>query len=295
MNSKKSIINIISSNFLNLRPYSWIDIILLGFLAKFYATKTIEFVFNDIFVVAGLVSLWFFFNLILEAKHDYEYRQKASVSSALFFLFIAFLIGFFINPISIVFIIISTILVFTYLKKKDSVFFGVMSAVVRGLIQFSYFLFAVYFVGLEINFDLLIVSLVIFVLYFCRAIIGDVRDYKHNAKSGKITIPVALGCKKSRKVVSVLLILSSAIMIMHFNSVLIALPLLLYSFVVLFYRNGFVLHQLKIVTTSFFLINLILFLTGGNLVFMNLIYLGLFLNHIFYPLLIRKSNPLFVQ
>ena len=106
MNSKKSIINIISSNFLNLRPYSWIDIILLGFLAKFYATKTIEFVFNDIFVVAGLVSLWFFFNLILEAKHDYEYRQKASVSSALFFLFIAFLIGFFINPISIVFIII---------------------------------------------------------------------------------------------------------------------------------------------------------------------------------------------
>ena len=95
MNSDKSKAKTAKSNLLNLRPYSWVDVILLGFLAKFYSLKSLEFGLEDIFIIVSLLSLWFFFNLILEVKHNYSYRKKAPLAVAILFLVVALLIGFF--------------------------------------------------------------------------------------------------------------------------------------------------------------------------------------------------------
>jgi len=71
---------------------------------------------------------------------------------------------------------------------------------------------------------------------------------------------------------------------------MVSLPLIFFSVAIVFYRNGYVLHQLFIFVTSFISINIILSLLDLNLIFSNFIFLWVVLNMVFYPLLERNSN-----
>ncbi len=285
----------IKSYLLNLRPYSWVDIIMLGFLAKFSVTGSLAFELADLFAVAGLLGLWFFFNLILEIKHDYDYRKKVSVIPAVFFLLAASILGFSVNPLSFVFVIVSTIFVLMYLKKADNKTFGMMSSPIRGIIQAAYFIYALFFFTPSLNKSAVILALLIFVLYTARAIVGDIRDVKQNKKSGKNTWAVAFDEDACRMFCAAVLLACAGLQIVYFGSYLISTPLILFALLLLFCPNGYVLHQLMVMTTLFFQINMISFFTSQSMLFVNLIYLGVYLNMIFYPLLQRKSNPVFVQ
>ncbi|MBN1156517.1 hypothetical protein JXA85_02810 [Candidatus Woesearchaeota archaeon] len=270
----------------NLRPYSWIDLILIGMLAKFSVTRKLVFNSNDLVVAIALLSLWFFYQFLLERKHSYLYRGCFKLLPTIVTLVIPIVISILSRPISIVYIALSTLLIIAYLQKNRSALLGSLSSAVRGLIQVCYFLYAGSLYSADTSF---ILGFSIFLLYTSRAIMGDIRDYRHNKNAGKNTLVVNLGIGKSLIIMELLLLL----VVVSLANFPVIIPVILFGLGVLFYRNGYIMHQLMIHTTSFTWINLIAYHTYQNLVFTNLIYLGVFLNTVFYPLLKRKSNPEF--
>jgi 4-hydroxybenzoate polyprenyltransferase len=172
---------------------------------------------------------------------------------------------------------------------------GNFSILIRGLIQTSYFFFVIFLLYPSINVNQILIGVLIILIYTTRALVADIRDVRHNKEAGKQTIPVVFGNKISKTFIAIILLSSVLIQIVFFNSYLVALPLVLFAIAVIFFSNGYILHQLMILTASFFHINFIAFFTNQNLIFFNIIYLGIFLNFIFYPLLQRRSNPTFVS
>ena len=98
----------------NLRPYSWIDLILLGYLAKFLTVRTLTFELSDLFFISGLLCLWFFFNISLEARKKYEYRARVNFLHSVPFFAVGTLIGLFLGLRPFVFSLVSAALVFLY-------------------------------------------------------------------------------------------------------------------------------------------------------------------------------------
>ena len=280
---------------LDLRPYSWVDLVLLGYLAKFSVARELIFSPDDSFFVVCLLFLWFFFNLALEKKHSYNYRGKIKIIFPVIFLIFVTIISIYKNAMSLIPLVISCMLVLFYLQKNKNKLLGILSSVIRGLIETTYFVFVLVLLGSSINETRALLCICIFLIYTVRAIIGDIRDKKHNKEAKKQTIPVLFGAENSKYIVIAMLLIVSLIIIFYFNSVLVAIPLILFGILLLYYSNGYVLHQLMILTTSFFCANCITILTNQNLFFLNLIYLGIFLNQVFYPLLERKSNPKFIN
>lgn len=281
---------------LNVRPYSWIDLVLLGYLAKFFVSGKMAFGFSDSHFIAGLLLLWFFFNIILEKRHGYEYRGNVSQVPAIGFLVLASAIGVAANPLSIAFVALSTVFSLLYLEKKVVPLLGMLSFATRGAVQAFYFLYALaFFTGDVFSIGALAISSMVFCIYGARAIVGDLRDVKHDSECGKITLPVAFGTKTAVIIAALLLITAAALQIFFFHSYLVSLPVLLFMALLFFYENGYVLHQLSIHKTSFFHVSLISLFTSHDILFTTLIYLGVFLNSVFYPLLERKSNPRFAN
>ncbi|MDD5290555.1 MAG: hypothetical protein PHZ04_00370 [Patescibacteria group bacterium] len=283
------------NHILNLRPYSWIDLILLGFLAKFSITKTLEFSFSDFYFIIGLFFLWFFFNFSLEAKHNYSYRGKSPLYLPIIIILISIIFSFLYNSPSLIPLFISVLFILFYLQKNKGQLSGNLSIFARGIIQSSFFLYAVLLLSDIVNNEQTIITFLIFVLYIVRSLIADIRDVNHNREANKRTFPVNYGINACKILVIFLLLTATLIQIFTFESYLISLPLILFAITLIFYSNGYVLHQLLILTTSFFSLNLISYFTNQSLVFMNIIFLGILLNFIFYPLLKRKSNPRFVN
>ncbi len=274
----------------NLRPYSWIDLLLIGLVAKFSLTGQLIFTQKDISMFIGLMSLWFFFNLVLELRHNYSYRAKSSTTIALISILPALIIGYYTNRLSITFIIISTLLVIIYLFKNKNQILGNLSSIIRGLIQITYFLYALMLYTNTINTTQVILSIIIFLIYTSRALIGDIRDRKHNKEAGKNTFIVNYGLNLGIILIEILVLSSILILIRYFN-ILITIPLVALCVMLPFYKNGYIMHQLMIIITSFLSINLISYFTNQSLIFTNIIFIGIFLNIVFYPLLKRKSNP----
>jgi len=278
---------------INLRPYSWADIVLLGFLAKFSTEESLSFAVSDLMAIAGLLCLWFFFNIILEAKHDYEYRARMKNSHAIPFLLAAIILGI-ANQLSIAFAITSVIFCVFYLNKKPYPIFGLLSPLTRGAIQASYFFYALsFFTSGVFSAKYIILGVVIFLVYAARAIVGDIRDSKHDLIARKITIPVKFGIKTAIAVSIFLIGIAAIILAINFHSALVALSLILFAAALLFYENGYVLHQLSVFKTSLLHVSLISLFTGQNMLFISLICAGVYLNMVFYPMLERKSNPEF--
>jgi 4-hydroxybenzoate polyprenyltransferase len=276
----------------NLRPYSWIDLTVLGLLAKFSLDATMNFTVKDIFMILGLILLWFFFNLTLELKHGYNYRSKPSILSGIISLLIAVSVGVYFEISTLIFVAISTFLVIVYLLKNKNRLFGNSSAQIRGLIQTSYFFYALMFYTTKIGLTQIIIGIIVILITFARSIVGDLRDIEHNQLANKKTFAVSFGKNISIIAIETAIIIAT-LLIAYFFNFLIAIPLILFAITILFFKNGFVLHQLTIMTTMFVSVNFISYFTDINLFFMNLIFAGILLNMVFYPLLKRKSNPIF--
>ncbi len=275
----------------NLRPYSWVDLILIGLVAKISIERSLDFFSKDVFMLIGLLSLWFFFNLILEARHGYSYRAKTNIFIIVILLIVPIITGSFFNLYSNIFVLSSTLLISVYLLKNKNSLLGGLSPFIRGLIQSQYYLYSLMFYTTSIELNQIFIALIILIIYSMRAIVGDIRDYKHNKEANKKTLVVSLGLNLSTIIIFMLVILS-VIIILIISNIYVAIPLILFSISLLFYKNGYVLHQLFIFVTSFISINFIVFFLNGNLLFTNLIFLGVIMNLIFYPLLERKSNPI---
>lgn len=287
-------ISTLRSYLLNARPYSFADILLLGLLAKASTTRALSLAPEDLYPAAGLLALWCFYNLILEFKHRYAYRGKTSVLPSLLFLAVGLAAGLLRSPLSVVFVAASTLLVLVYLQKNRNSLLGNFNNVVRGLIQASYFLYALTFYAEGVTRQAAVTAVLVFLMTAARGLVGDIRDVRHNREARKKTFPVTFGVASARVVAVALLLAAAAVEATYFGAATVALPALLFASAVAVHRNGYALHQLSIVTTSFFSACLIAHLTGQSLSFVNLIYVAVFLNLATYPLLERKSNPAFI-
>ena len=281
---------------INARLYSCVDVIFLGLLAKFSVTNTLTFDLFDLIVAASMASLRFFSSLLLELKHNYTYRGEISLSIILPLIFFPILIGIKYNYTSLAVTAATMLFISFYLSKNKGGLIGINNMLLRGMVQLCYFVYAstIYGSGSWPN-KQFILGIIIFLIYSARGLVADLRDAVHNSEMGKQTFPVAFGLIKSRILVLLFLIIASFIQYMYFKSILSIIPILIYMSGIFIYQNSYVLHQLMIMTTMFFHISTITLLTGNNLIFINLIYLGIFLNQIFYPILKRKSNPTFIQ
>ncbi|OGD63939.1 hypothetical protein A3A71_01880 [Candidatus Berkelbacteria bacterium RIFCSPLOWO2_01_FULL_50_28] len=281
---------------LNLRPYSWVDFILLGWLAKFWVNNQLGFETKDFYLAAAILLLWAFYNILLELVKGYQERGTMSVFPAIIALLTAVVLGYVGNNTTLVWVVISTVFVVAYLLKERVRFFGQINNLVRGLIQASYLLFAIAFYNAPLTGEIWWLAGAIVSLIFARSLVGDIRDVKHDAKINKQTLPVVLGIPIAKTLSTVAILVTILVTTLVLNVTwAVTLPLWLFALAVILYRNGYVLHQLSVLTTSAFAVNLIFVFTGQDLVIINLVYVGIFLNQIYYPLLSRKSNPTFVQ
>ncbi|MBN2042952.1 MAG: UbiA prenyltransferase family protein [Candidatus Aenigmarchaeota archaeon] len=278
----------------NSRPYSWVDLILVGLLAKFSVTSELVFVNKDFFMALSLIFLWVALNFFLEYTHSYSYKGRFLKVHGMFFFALGGLIGLMINPLSFVFLAFLGIFTFIYLQKSRNSVFGNLSCVIRGVIESVFLFYALTFYVSTFTIPSMVLGFLVFMIYTARALVGDIRDHKHNRKAGKRTLPVVYGITQSRNITVIMLLLSAIIQIAYFSSFAIAVPIILFTVSVLFFSNGYVLHHLMIFTTMFFHVNMIYYFTQNDLLFTNLIYLGILLNMIFYPMLKRESNPKFV-
>ena len=276
----------------NSRPYSWGDLVVLGFLAKFMAIKKLEFEPRDLSMVSCLLSLWLFFNFILENRHDYPGRQNVSKTFSYVWLALAGTMALTANVQAQALILVSTFFVYVYLYKNKNVVLGVTSSLTRGVIQVIYILIAAQFYT-QAGGDWKIISLIVLIALVARSIAGDIRDTKIDTKKNKQTISVRFGDKTAKAATIIFLLILVIVEVRHFGSLWISLPALVFALTLSVNNNGYVLYQASAVFTTFTSLNLIAVYTGGNLTLLNIVFIGSWLNLIFYPLLDRGSNPIF--
>ena len=285
--------SIFISNLMNLRPYSWADLLFIGLVAKVSVEKSFSFDIKDIAMLIGLLSLWYFYNLLLEWYKAREYRARPNLIIAFSFLALGIILGLIYSPLTLIFSISSVFFVLLYLLKNKVTIFGISSPIVRGIIQSQYYLYALLFYSKNISNADITLSVLIFLMSASRALIGDLRDIVPDSKTNKNTFPVIFGVQAAIVLIVILFLASIIIFISAFQNYLAGFPLILMIIAVMAYKNGYVLHQLMIIATTFVSVNLIALLLGDSLILFNLIFLGIFTNLIFYPLLSRKSNPIF--
>ena len=288
-NYKKSkIISLIA----NLRPYSWGNLIIIGYLAKTIKLKELTFSWSDIFFITALLSMWIFYNSLLEIKHNYEYRAKLGyfvpLAAALIVLIIAAS-----SYVSILFVFVVFLLNYLYLLKQNNNTLRLFSPIIRGAIESSYFLFTFIFLGGQLSSLIVNYTLIIFIIYALRSFIGDLRDFEHNKTSGKNTLAILLGKKSSEVLILMSLFSLIFINLITNNNNPLTFILITFSAAIIVSRNWYILHQASIIFTTFIIIAFIAQIASLPIMLFNLIYLGVILNLVFYPILERKSNPLF--
>ena len=265
------------------RPYSWISIILVGLLANVVVTK--NFIINinlitDIFVA---ILSWFIAIFIVEFFHKkIDKREPISPLLPILLIIILSFILLYRNAFTMLFLLIIIVTDLAYASKVKKWFLSSFSFMLRGVLEVCIFLIILFSHSFYSINEVLPLILAIYFLTNSRNLIGDIRDVKFD----KFTFPKKYGIKTSY-VVSFILILFSIIMI---NNLAVTTPLIIYLFILIFLRDAYLLHRIFVLTTTFFLMNHIMFLLRINLIFTNILFIAVLLNFT-YPLVPRKSNP----
>ncbi len=276
----------------NLRPYSWVDLVFVGYLAKTIALGGLNFALSDLWFIIALLAMWFFYNSLLEKKHDYDFRAGHKIFITLISATIPVIIAT-LKPLSLIFVVLAFGLNYLYLQKQSLPQLRLVSIIIRGFIHSNYFLFTIFFFSAQKSENLIFYTIMLFSIMCIRSLIGDLRDIKHNADKGKKTLAVILGQEKSFMLISITLIMLFSLNLIMFNNLQILLPFLIFFLAMLIYQNWYVQHQLSVIWTMFVTLNYIGIISGVNLIIINLIFTGLTLNMVFYPFLKRESNPIY--
>jgi len=271
------------------RLYSIVDLLLIFLLARAVSIGNQIFNYNDIIFGGLYLLLWLFLTLDLEAKHKHTYRAVISNKIPYLLLFVATVISAYYNIYSLIFIILIWITTNTYIKKEESKIAGSACFISRGLYETSIFLFGIsLFIGLmEMTLTHFLVSLIVFLLYASRNLIGDIRDVAFD----KNTFVVRYGSKMSYLLIILMYIISILLMLYIFQNFLIVIPIIIFVIILLFYDNGYNLHRCSIILTSFTSVNIISYLFSWDLFYINILFLVCISNLILYNSISRKSNP----
>lgn len=270
------------------RPYSWIDIIITGFFARFLVHGSlIELNPKDVFMIISVLLLWFSLTLFLETKHKHKFRVKVSYVLPLIIFLLALLIGIKYNFLTLIPIIFFLFLTYLYVLKEDVTWLGKISFITRGGVQASILLFILLFYG---NFNVITTNLYailgFFLMLSVRSLIGDVRDYEFD----KNTFVVKFRKNISYLVAILGLIIASLFFYLNMKLILPLVPLFIMVLLLIFYDNGYNLHRLMVLTTSFTMLNIMFLDKPFLLFFLILLFMAVVFNILTYNEVPRPSN-----
>ena len=283
-------LSVIKKYLILVRAYSVVDVFLLFIAARVCALGNQPYDLRDLIAGVLPILLWGLLTLSLEAKHKHSYREKISYIVPITFALVASFIAFFFNNLSFIFVVLTAIFTNFYIKKETNFFWGSTSSLWRGFYQAALFLFclSLYKNLMFFSFKEILFSLVILLFHLSRNLIADVRDVAFD----NFTLVVRLGIKESYLISFVTFFVGSLILLVIFPNSLVAIPGLTISLILLFHDDGFTLHRISIMVTSFTFANIIFLSKGVSLIYPNLLFFGILSNLIFYEKVARPSNPI---
>lgn len=271
-----------------IRAYSLVDVFFVFLLAKILSGARV-FSFVDIYKSFSLFFLWGFLTLSLEAKHRHKYREIVPCFVPYVLLILASIISLFFNFQALLLIFFIWLFCFLYTQKETSVFCGSTSFLWRGLYQTTLFVFflTLYCDIRNISLFEIIIGIVLFFFYASRNLIADIRDVIFD----KNTFTVRFGVRLSYIISLFFYLIGIWLLYLLFVNLMVIFPALVMSIVIIFYDDGFNLHRCSIIVTTFTLANIISMFTNSNLLLLNILFLSVLSNLLFYEKIARLSNP----
>jgi hypothetical protein len=254
--------------FMVIRPYSLVDIVLLGVLGNVLASGILDITLDltlDIFFAA---IWWSTILLIVESRKNRDIPNIAVIFSSILLLAITA----YRNSLAVFLICLDVLLLMWYSLKSKRQSIAVTSPIPRGLLSLTLLLIILLFhnaldmQSLSTNLSLLIA---ITLLIMARNIEGDIRDISVD----KYSLAITLGKTKSRQLVISLVLLAS---ILIFNITI--LPLLLLVLIMVFKPEEDSFHRIFVLTTMCFMATYISHMIGGSVLLPILLYIGFLLN-----------------
>jgi len=255
--------------FLLVRPYSLIDIALVAFLLHILIVG--ELILNLNFIINILVALcwWIALNLLSESQ------KNKNIPIYLSFIFFAILVYMITikNPSGLLFLAFSLLTLMLYVSKRKNFILGIISPISRGLLHLSLIViiltinnaFSLEFLSQNIGIIFVLVLIII-----SRNLMADIRDVDVD----RFSLPKVIGKDSSFFLIELSLLVSIFII----KDILAVLPFIFLFFIILFYRNAYLLHRIYIIVTTFFSINYIFLLLNINLIYNAFLLTAVLLN-----------------
>jgi len=255
--------------FLLSRPYTIIEVILIGMLANTIAVGGLYF--NADLLLDVFVSLCFWLSFLLLAENRKGRKISIYVPGVLFIVLIATIL--LKNPASIIFVILGLLFLYAYSQKSKNPILGVISPIMRGSLALVVFFNVLSFHQAMIE-KVLIgnypIILALFLSTTARNLIGDIRDYKID----NYTLPKRYGRGNSLIVSEALVVLSC----LFIGNILVIFPLVPILLALLLHMRAYLIHRLHILASTFFLMNYIMFLIGISVIFNDILFIAVMLN-----------------
>lgn len=263
--------------FLLSRPYTLVEIALLGLLANIIATQKLVFGIDLTIDVAIFLCFWLSLIYSTEVAHkDVDKRNNVSIYIPVVLFLAGISIVIIKNVWGLIFIAIAIMALPLYILKIKNWYLSGASFLARGIFPVMGILTVLSLhhtpIGIMLE-QYWQIMMAIFLLASSRNLIGDIRDYNVD----KYTLPRKYGVRNSF-LVSEIFILMSCVMI---GDLLVIFPLILVFFLILIhrdYKDAYHLHRVYILASLFFLMNYNMLLLQMPIIFNDILFLGVILN-----------------
>ncbi len=279
--------------FILLRPYSLPGLFLLYYLAKVIVTHSLAINAKTILEFIPIFFAWTYFVLLLEAQHKHSNREKIPYSYPIISLAITAISAIIFGGIApIIPLAAFVLLTYAYTKKTRIPLLGSLSFIVRGLAETSLFFLSLSILSTNyLQIPTIIFGLVILLITSARNLIGDIRDTKFDEMTFSVRFGNPMGY-----LVSIFLYIIGGYLLFNLSywSLVAIFPLILMTVCLLMVDNGYILHRLAVILSSIIMATYILLISGNSILIflLNIVFLAVLSNLLFYNLVPRRSNPI---
>ena len=283
--------NKLAAIFILLRPYSLPGLFLLYYLAKIVVTHSLGLNIKYLIMFLPVFFAWTYLTLFLEAEHKHSNREKISYYYPAAALIITILLSVaFGGTLSLIPIAFFLLFTYLYVKKNNISILGKTSFIMRGFMETSLFFISLsLFSNIYLQFSTVLLGIGILLITSARNLLGDIRDTKFDT----LTFTAQYGDNLGYVVSIVLYSIGAYILFILSGNIGIIFPILVMIFLLFVINNGHMFHRLSVLLSTIIISMYILFLSGNSeLIFLvNIIFLSIVCNIIFYNLVPRRSNP----
>jgi len=270
-----------------LRPYSMGNIALVAILTIVFSTGVFIPELNALIAILLAISYWgcsLYFAEFLHKKVDYRekmYSNHFSIGLYIFFI----LVSLFFNPHSITIFIVVLFFIWLYASKSKGHRFSHIMFLFRpapeiGIIYSTAALYQISF----FSENLVLLSLIVYLLSISRNLIGDIRDINHD----KYTLPVKIG-KNNTYLLSLLFGILLVLLTIQIKQNFAILPLIFILILIALRVNAYALHRIYIFASGLYLCFLLASYTINPSLLIGIILIN-FILYFTYNLIPRKIN-----